>query len=63
VIFLFEEYPDILTVQDVQRALQIGRSKVYRMISDGTIKYIKVGSSLRIPKSFLLEHIKKDWGA
>lgn len=29
---MFDEYPDILTVKDVMRALDIGRNKAYDML-------------------------------
>ncbi len=39
---MFDEYPDILTVQDIMRALDIGRNKAYDMLKHNQIKNIKM---------------------
>ena len=45
---MFDEYPDILTVKDVMRALDIGRNKAYDMLKSNQIKSIKIGSKNKI---------------
>ena len=54
---LFEDYPDILTIEDLQKALAIGRSMAYRLISSGAIKHWKIGKSIKIPKQFLIDYV------
>ena len=56
---MLDNYPDILTVKELQSALSIGRSKAYEMIQCGEIVSFKIGKSVRIPKSSLLEYIEK----
>ena len=56
---MFDEYPDILTVQDIMRALDIGRNKAYDMLKRNQIKSIKIGSNYRIPKTYLIEFVYK----
>ncbi len=56
---MFDEYPDILTVQDIMRALDIGRNKAYSMLKQNQIKSIKIGSVYRIPKIYLIEFVYK----
>ncbi|MCD7872519.1 MAG: helix-turn-helix domain-containing protein [Clostridiales bacterium] len=56
---MFDEYPDILTVQDIMRALDIGRNKAYDMLKHNQIKSIKIGSNYRIPKTYLIEFVYK----
>ena len=56
---MFDEYPDILTVKDVMRALDIGRNKAYDMLKSNQIKSIKIGSNYRIPKAKLIEFVYK----
>lgn len=56
---MFDDYPDILTVQDIMQALDIGRNKSYDMLKHNQIKSIKIGSSYRIPKTFLIEFVYK----
>ncbi len=40
--------PLLLRPEDVARALQIGRTRVYDLIRDGSIRSVKVGGSRRI---------------
>lgn len=54
---MFDEYPDVLTVQDVMRALDIGRNKAYYLLKNNTIKSIKIGNKYRIPKQYLIEFV------
>ncbi len=56
---MFDEYPDILTVQDIMRALDIGKNKAYDLLKRNQIKSIKIGSNYRIPKTYLIEFIYK----
>lgn len=51
------EYPDVLSPEDVQKILGIGRNAVYRLLTDGTIKSLKVGRRYLIPKLYLLEYM------
>ena len=50
--------PDILTVSDFQRLLNIGRSTAYRLIENGEIRCIRVGRTIRIPKKFVSDFIE-----
>jgi len=54
---IFDGYPPVLTVTDVQEILSVGRSLAYRMIKNGEIKSVRVGKNIRIPKPYLLEFI------
>lgn len=58
-IELLKDYKDVLTVKELGQALNIGRNTCYRLLQDGTIKSIKVGSSYRIPKNYILEYLYK----
>ena len=52
----FNNYPDILTIKDIQSILRIGRTKAYRLIKDGSIKHIDKLKPYRIPKVYLIEY-------
>jgi len=54
---MFNKYPDILSVQDVQRALAVGRSTAYRLINSGEIKHWRIGRTVKIPKPFLIDFV------
>ena len=56
---LFRDYNDMLSPQDLQKILKIGRSSVYSYLADGTIKSIKIANKYRVPKTFLLEFLDK----
>lgn len=47
---LFTEYPDIVTVRQVQGMLGISRHAVYDLLEEGSIRGIKVGNAYKIPK-------------
>lgn len=40
--------PSLLTIEDVSRALRLGRSKVYVLVSTGEIPSVRIGGSRRI---------------
>lgn len=54
------EYKDVLTPQDVQKILHIGRNTLYTYLAEGRIRSIRVGGKYRIPKLYLLEFIYPD---
>lgn len=56
---MLENCPDVCTIADVQNILQIGRTKAYKLVTSGQIRSIKIGSSIRIPKTAILEFIEK----
>ena len=47
---MFAEYPDIVTVKDLQAMLGISRHLAYALIGDGDIPGMKIGNAYRIPK-------------
>lgn len=53
-------HPDLLTVKDLQKILNIGRTKTYSLVRNGFIRSIRVGAEYRIPKSFLLEYLNRN---
>ena len=48
-------YPDVLTVPQVAKFLQIGVSKAYEITGQEGFPVIRIGKSLRVPKKSLLE--------
>jgi len=54
---MFNGYPDVLTVAQLQKALQIGRNTAYNLIASNEIKSLRIGKNLRIPKKHLLDYI------
>ena len=60
---LFDAYPDIMTVTQVSEALYIGRNSAYNLINRNAIGHLRIGSSIRVPKSCLIEYIASAWHA
>lgn len=48
-----EDYPDVLTVEQVAEILNIGINQAYRYTADGTIPALRFGRSIRISKAAL----------
>ena len=56
--FCLHDLPDVLTVTQMQAVLHIGRKAAYDLIRTGTVKHLRIGKSIRIPKRFLLEYME-----
>ena len=55
---MFEDYPDIVTIEDLQKMLRIGRNAAYGLIKDGTIKTIRVSPrKVIIPKTSVINFV------
>lgn len=46
--------PPALTIAQLQSVLQIGRRMAYELVADGSIRSIRVGRSIRVPKDSVL---------
>ena len=47
---LFVDYPDIVTVRQLQVMLGISRHAAYDLLTDGSIRGLKLGNAYKIPK-------------
>lgn len=59
-IELFEDYPDVMTVQQVRLALGIGRTAVYRLLESHEIECFMIGNAYKIPKTCLIDFVRKN---
>jgi len=55
---IFEDYPDILNVNQLCQALDCGKNTAYNLINQGNIKALKIGNTWKIPKAYLIQYIK-----
>lgn len=55
--------PALLTVHEVADALRVHQRTAYRLISNGSIRAIKIGSQWRVPEEALFEYIDSGWKA
>ncbi len=56
---MLEQFPDILTVKDIQNILSVGRNKAYEILHSGDIQYIVIGRQIRVPKKNLLDYLQR----
>lgn len=54
---IFEEYPKMLTVEEMCDILNVARETGYRMIRRGEFEVLKLGRIIRIPKNQVLKYI------
>ena len=56
---MFDSYPDVVSVEEIQQMLRIGKNAVYQLLKDGAIKSIKVGKRYVVPKKSVIEFLMK----
>ena len=54
---MFNDFKDILSVDDLCSALNVGKNTAYKLLNSGTIKSLKIGKVHKIPKIWLIEYI------
>lgn len=54
---MFPDYPDIVTVKQLQKMLGISRHLAYKLIDYGEIQAVKIGTSLKIPKVSVINYV------
>ena len=57
---MFPNYPDIVTVKQLQVMLGVSRHLAYKLINDGEIQAVKIGSSLKIPKVSVINFVTEE---
>lgn len=58
-----DDYPMTLRVEDVQTILGVARSSAYALVKSGCLRSIRVGRSIRIPKSELMRFLGESDGS
>jgi len=54
---MFDQYPDILTVEEACEVLRIGYNAIYELLNSGKLKAYKNGRVWRIPKVAIENYI------
>lgn len=54
---MFPEFPDIVTVAQLQEMLGVSRHLAYDLFNDGSIRGLKIGNSFKIPKVSVIEYV------
>lgn len=56
---MFENYDDILNVEEACKALKIGYNAMYELLNTGKLRGYRNGRVWRIPKAALVEFIRE----
>lgn len=57
---MFENFKDVLTVEEACKALHIGKNSFYTLLKIGALQYIKIGRKYIIPKIYLIDFINQN---
>ena len=55
---MFENYKDVVNIEDLTQMLDIGKNKAYELINSGIIKSFKIGKIHKIPKVWIMDYIQ-----
>ena len=56
---MFHEYPDIVTVDQVCRMLNVGKASAYTLLQERQIRHVRVGRKYIIPKSAVIGFVNQ----
>lgn len=56
---MFDNYPDILTVEETSEILRVGYNAVYSYLNSGKLKAYRNGRVWRIPKQSVKDFVMK----
>ena len=55
---IFDSYPDVVTVAQLQEMLSIGRNTAYDLLNANKIRSIRIGKVHRIPKVNVINYLQ-----
>ena len=53
-----KEYPDLLTVDEMSKALGVSTKTGYQLLRENKIEHLKVGRAYKVPKAHLLSSLR-----
>lgn len=57
---MFVGYGDVVTPQELQQMLQLGRTKTYSLLKQGKIKSKRIDREYRIRKVDIIKYLEED---
>ena len=54
---MFQEYPDVVGVEELQSMLGIGKKTAYGLLKAGDITTLQTGRKYRIPKVCVIDYV------
>lgn len=55
----FRDFPDILSVLQLSRMLNINEKAAYQLVRENRIDHFKIGRTFRIPKMAVIKYMNK----
>ena len=55
---MLDQYDDMMSVQDLQEALHVGKNRAYELLRNGTVQAIRMGKSWKVPKEAVIEFLR-----
>ena len=55
---MFQDYSDILEIDDIRSALKIGKNSAYDLVNSGKLKSLMICGAYKIAKPWLIEYIE-----
>ena len=55
---MFDTYPDVVTVKELCRMLQIGKNTAYELLKNSCISSIRIGRKRLIPKACVVDNLR-----
>lgn len=49
--FMLNDYPDVMSIDEMCRALSIGKKTGYKLLQTGQIRFLKIGAHIAFRKS------------
>jgi excisionase family DNA binding protein len=59
---MFENYNDMVNLEDLQKMLGIGKNKAYELLKNKEIENFKIGREYKIPKVAIINYINSKIG-
>ena len=54
---MFQNYPDVVTIEQLMQMLNIGKNKAYELIKNKTIQTVRIGKKYIIPKVAVIQFL------
>ena len=58
-IKIFDDYSDVLSVNEVASALNISKGSMYKLLQNKEIKSVRIGRIYKVPKIYLIQYLEK----
>ena len=55
---MFKQYPDVVTVGQLCKMMNIGKNTAYDLVNRNVIKSVKIGRIYKIPKTNIIRYLK-----